>query len=199
MTMESHLRKEQRKSLASRRNLEWLHLELSKINAGVQFAPGEGINGTWGVPRYGIGEEVHDLTEAYATEYKQGNNSVFNYPNEEPVIDMQFPATGGKPEPLLKPFICNVSAPKSSDNHPGEGFCSSASEISNGKGFGTDAPQNPGDEENSEEASLMASFVQEFPIMRIKVARESDEQPVFSLPKVKVESVRRQTNESKQS
>jgi len=101
--------KRQRKSLATRRNLEKLRLELSKINGEVQcFAPWKGINGNWGVPRYGIGE-VHG------------------------------PAVGSiaeaVPDPLLKSFISNVSAPKSCDVHLGEGFCSNTSNISNAKGY----------------------------------------------------------------
>ncbi|KAK7353987.1 hypothetical protein VNO80_19443 [Phaseolus coccineus] len=139
MAKDSDFPKEQPKSLASRRNLERLHLELS--NEGVQpFVPGKGVNGTWGVPRYGIGE-VHDQTEAYGSEYKKGNNSIFNYTDEGPVIDMKFPAVGSVaepvPDPLLKPFI-SVSASKSCDVHRGEGFSSNASDNSNAEGFGTD-------------------------------------------------------------
>ena len=39
------------------------------------------------------------------------------------------------PDPLLSPFVCNVSAPNSSGTQPGEGFSSSASDISSGKGY----------------------------------------------------------------
>ncbi|XP_047177455.1 uncharacterized protein LOC124844541 [Vigna umbellata] len=140
MENDSDFPKGKPKSLASRRNMEKLRLELSKINGGVQsFAPGKGINRNWGVPRYGIGE-VHDQTEEHDPEYNKGNDSVFNYTDDkEPVTYMKFPAVGSiaepVPDPLFKPFVCNVSAPKSCDVHRVEGFSGNASDISNAKGL----------------------------------------------------------------
>lgn len=77
------------------------------------------------------------------------------------VFDKKLPARGRHepvPDPLLSPFVRNVSLfPNSSGIQPGEGFSSSASDISNGKGSGTDS----GDEEDSEERRQKVSFVQE--------------------------------------
>ena len=42
------------------------------------------------------------------------------------------------PDPLLTPFVRNVSVPNSSGIQPGEGFSSSASDISSGKGYDPD-------------------------------------------------------------
>ncbi|WVZ18766.1 hypothetical protein V8G54_006088, partial [Vigna mungo] len=68
-----------------------------------------------------------------------GNCSVVNYTDEETVVDMKFPARGSKvevvPDPLLTQFIPNVSAPKSSDIHGGEGFSSNVSDVSNVRGY----------------------------------------------------------------
>lgn len=68
-----------------------------------------------------------------------GNCSVVNYTDEETVVDMKFPARGSKvevvPDPLLAQFIPNVSAPKSSDIHGGEGFSSNVSDVSNVRGY----------------------------------------------------------------
>ncbi|CAJ1974950.1 unnamed protein product [Sphenostylis stenocarpa] len=124
--MESKLPKEKPKSLALRRNLVRLQLELRNIIQGMQRN-----NGTWGFPRYGIGEEVDDQPEANGPEsYK-----VFNYTDEEPVTEMKSPARGSKaelvPEPLLTPFILNESAP----NFSGEGFSSKVSDLSQAKGY----------------------------------------------------------------
>jgi len=55
------------------------------------------------------------------------------------VFDKKLPARGRHepvPDPLLSPFVRNVSLfPNSSGIQPGEGFSSSASDISNGKGY----------------------------------------------------------------
>jgi len=72
--MERNMAKEQPQGLAIRRNLERLQLELSTINLGIQsYIPGQGINGNWGVPRYGVGEEVHDQTEADGAVFDKGD------------------------------------------------------------------------------------------------------------------------------
>jgi len=66
--------KEQPQGLALRRKLERLQLELSTINNGIQYyVPGQEINGNWGVPRYGVGEEVHDQTEADSIVFDKGD------------------------------------------------------------------------------------------------------------------------------
>jgi len=71
--MERNIPKQQSQGLASRRNLERLQLELSSIKQGVQsYEVGQGNNGTWGFLRYGIGEEVHDQTEADDPEFDKG-------------------------------------------------------------------------------------------------------------------------------
>jgi len=74
-TMESKLPKEKPKSLALRRNLEKLQLELRNIIQGVKRN-----NGTSGFPRYGVGEEFHDQTEANGPEsYKGEIQNLFNF------------------------------------------------------------------------------------------------------------------------
>ncbi|XP_022635934.1 uncharacterized protein LOC111241570 isoform X2 [Vigna radiata var. radiata] len=126
----------QQRGLASRRNLERLKLELSSIKQGVQsYELVQGNNATWGFLRYGIGEEHHQTEPDHGAEFNKGNCSVVNYTDEETVVDMKFPARGSKvevvPDPLLAQFIPNVSAPKSSDIHGGEGFSSNVSDVSN--------------------------------------------------------------------
>ncbi|KAG2399211.1 uncharacterized protein HKW66_Vig0083070 [Vigna angularis] len=82
--------KEQPQGLALRRKLERLQLELSSIKLGTQsYIPGQGINGNWGVPRYGVGEEVHDQIDADGAVFDKGDYSVFNFTVEEPAIDMK--------------------------------------------------------------------------------------------------------------
>lgn len=61
--MESKLPKEKPKSLALRRNLERLQLELRNVIQGVKKN-----NGNWGLPRYGVGEELLHQTEPNASE-----------------------------------------------------------------------------------------------------------------------------------
>ncbi|RDX89296.1 hypothetical protein CR513_28991, partial [Mucuna pruriens] len=64
MTKESNLPREQPQAVVLRRNLEKLRLELSNINQGIQsYIMGQRIDGTWGAPRYGIGEEVDNKIE----------------------------------------------------------------------------------------------------------------------------------------
>jgi len=65
--MESKLPKEKPKSLALRRNLQRLHLELRNIIQGVKRN-----NGTWGLPRYGVGEELLYRTEANGSQSYSG-------------------------------------------------------------------------------------------------------------------------------
>lgn len=81
------------------------------------------------------------------------------------VLDKKVPARGSKhervPEPLFSKCIHSVSAPTSSGVHPGEGSSSIASDISDAKGSGTDAPADSGDEKDIEEKRLRASFAQE--------------------------------------
>ncbi|KAL9314076.1 hypothetical protein ACSQ67_019528 [Phaseolus vulgaris] len=172
--MESKLPKEKPKSLALRRNLEKLQLELRNIIQGVKRN-----NGTSGFPRYGVGEEFHDQTEANGPESYKGNYSELNYTDEEPVTEMKFTATGSKaelvPEPLLTPFIVNESALNSSCIHSGEGFSSKATDISHSKGIETDAPRDSGDEQDIEEKRLMASFVQEIEdLMELQQANQEE-------------------------
>ncbi|CAJ1974953.1 unnamed protein product [Sphenostylis stenocarpa] len=117
--------KEQPQGLALRRKLERLQLELSSINRGSQsYVPGQGIHGNWGFPRYGVGEEVHDQTEADHPVFDKGDYSVFNFTVEEPVIDIKHPARESKPEPVANPCI-----------HRREGFYSNALDISKAKGY----------------------------------------------------------------
>ncbi|ESW10005.1 hypothetical protein PHAVU_009G173600 [Phaseolus vulgaris] len=153
--MERNMAKEQPQGLALRRNLERLQLELSTINLGIQsYIPGQGINGNWGVPRYGVGEEVHDQTEADGAVFDKGHYSVFNLTVEEPTIDMKHPSRESKaepvPDPFMSPFVRNLSGPNSSDIHHGEGFSSNALDISKTKGFGTDT----GEEKDIENKSM---------------------------------------------
>ncbi|QCE14396.1 Protein dehydration-induced 19 [Vigna unguiculata] len=84
------------------------------------------------------------------------------------VFDKKLPARGRHvPDPLLTPFVRNVSVPNSSGIQPGEGFSSSASDISSGKGYDPDifsgkgSETDSGDEEDIEERRQKASFVQE--------------------------------------
>jgi len=67
--MESELPKEKPKSLALRRNLETLQLELRNII--------EAVKRTWGLPRYGVGEEFHDQTQANGPESYNGEIQTF--------------------------------------------------------------------------------------------------------------------------
>ncbi|KAK7350654.1 hypothetical protein VNO77_09505 [Canavalia gladiata] len=91
------------------------------------------------------------------------------------VIDKKLPTRGGKHEsmadPLLSPFVCNVSVPNSSGILASDDSSSSASDISNAKSIRTDtSPDMSGDEEDNEERRLRASFVQELVSFLVKLA-----------------------------
>ncbi|KOM40479.1 hypothetical protein LR48_Vigan04g067700 [Vigna angularis] len=86
------------------------------------------------------------------------------------VFDKKLPARGRHelvPDPLLTPFVRNLSVPNSRGIQPSEGFSSSASDISSGKGYDPDissgkgSETDSGDEEDIEERRQKASFVQE--------------------------------------
>ncbi|KAL5192057.1 Protein DEHYDRATION-INDUCED 19 5 [Glycine soja] len=230
MTKECNSPKEQQPQvLAIRKNLEKLKLELHNINRGIQsYILRQRVNGTWGAPRYVIGEE--DDTESNGDDDDDDARSLLQCPScdfeidfssahthleemhcydpknllcpvcdetlgEEAiwvaqnssaqkrawksdkssisissgdsvvVLEKKLPARGSKhepvPDPVLSPFVRNVSVPNSSGIHPGEGSSRNATYISNAKGSGTDAPQDSGDEQDIEERRLRASFVQE--------------------------------------
>ncbi|WVZ18760.1 hypothetical protein V8G54_006082, partial [Vigna mungo] len=119
-----NMAKEQPQGLALRRKLERLQLELSNIKLGTQsYVPGQGINGNWGVPRYGVGEEVHDQTEA--------DGAVFDKVKPKQVADS-----------FVLPFMRNLSSPNSNGIHHGEGCSSNASDISLPKGYDPSFPSS---------------------------------------------------------
>ncbi|WVZ18765.1 hypothetical protein V8G54_006087 [Vigna mungo] len=120
--MESKLPKEKPKSLALRRNLERLQLELRNVIQGVKKN-----NGSCGLPRYGVGEELLYQTEANGSE---------SCTDEVAAIEVKFSSRSEPvPEPLLTPFIVNESAINYSCIHPGEDFSSKATDISKSKGI----------------------------------------------------------------
>ncbi|KAG2399215.1 uncharacterized protein HKW66_Vig0083030 [Vigna angularis] len=165
--MESKLPKEKPKSLALRRNLERLQLELRNVIEGVKKN-----NGTRGLPRYGVGEELLHQTEANGSEY---------YTDEEAVIEVKFSSRAEPvPEPLLTPFIVNESAINSSCIHPGEDFSSKATDISQSKGYATDAPRDSGDEQDIEEKSLVEPFVEQIEdLMELQQAHQEENRKNF--------------------
>ncbi|KAL2346957.1 hypothetical protein Fmac_000957 [Flemingia macrophylla] len=77
------------------------------------------------------------------------------------VLDKKLPTRKAKHDPLLSPFISNVSVSNSSGIHTGEGFSCNASDVSDAKGSETDSPPDSGDEKDAEERRLKAYFVQE--------------------------------------
>ncbi|TKY73557.1 DEHYDRATION-INDUCED 19-like 6 [Spatholobus suberectus] len=112
-----------------------------------------------------LGEDVIRVAQNSSSEkrtWKSDKSSISS--GDSVVLDKKLPARGSKhepvPDPLLSPFI-HVSVPNSSGIHPGGGSASNASDISNAKGSGTDAPPDSGDEEDIKERRLRASFVQE--------------------------------------
>ncbi|KAK7353983.1 hypothetical protein VNO80_19439 [Phaseolus coccineus] len=107
-----------------------------------------------------LGEDAIKVSQNSSKRSWKSDKSSISSGDSVVFVDKKLPARGRHepvPDPLLSPFVRNVSVPNSSGIQPGEGFSSCASDISSGKGSGTDS----GDEEDIEERRQKVSFVQE--------------------------------------
>ncbi|KAG5031989.1 hypothetical protein JHK82_015586 [Glycine max] len=117
-----------------------------------------------------LGEDairVAQNSSAQKRAWKSDKSSISS--GDSVVLEKKLPDRGSKhepvPDPLLSPFVRNVSVRNSHGIHPGEGSSRNAAYIFNAKGSRTDAPQDSADEQDIEERRLRASFVQELGVV----------------------------------